>query len=116
MKLKRYSIPYYKPLEYELEHLQYDRAANKVDHPSNSDPNHPIYFKDCSDAFAGATQQIYVMENVHYEQMMIQKETERIEIPTDGFYENISTGEETDYTDEVEEFQNGLLADYFASE
>ena len=109
MKLGKYSIPYYKQLEYELNNLQYDRVANKVDHPANTDSNHPIYFKDCSDGFSGATYHIYTRENIHYEQMMIDKETAKIEIPSDGFYESISTDEEQDYLDEIALFQNSLL-------
>ena len=108
MKLKKYSIPYYKQLEYELEHLQYDRVSNKVDHPANSDSMHPIYFKDCSDGFAGATQQLYTMENVHYEQMIVEKETEKIKIPSDGFYESISLDEPEEVYDEIELFKQSL--------
>ena len=41
--------------------------------------------------------------------MMIDKETAKIEIPSDGFYESISTEEDTDYLDEIALFQNSLL-------
>ena len=109
MKLKRYSIPYYKQLDYELSNLLYDRATGKVDHPHNSDSNHPIYFKDCSDAFAGATEQIYLYEHVHYETMLIEKETERMDIPDDGFYSSIDYGSsDEEIEDEIAMFQNDL--------
>ena len=109
MKLKRYSIPYYKQLEYELSNLLYDRATGKVDHPHNTDPNHPVYFKDCSDCFAASTQHIYVNEHVHYEDMLIAKETEKMTIPDDGFFSSISIdGTDDDIEDEIAMFQNDL--------
>lgn len=108
MKLKRYSIPYYKQLEYELSNLLYDRSTGKVDHPHNTDPNHPVYFKDCSDCFAAATQLIYVNEHVHYEDMLIEKETEKMSIPDDGFYSSISLTDDAEIEDELKLFQEGL--------
>ena len=108
MKIKRYSIPYYKQLEYELSNLLYDRATGKVDHPHNTDSNHPVYFKDCSDCFAAATQMIYVNEHVHYEELIIEKETNKLDIPSDGFYENISLTDESEIEDELALFQDGL--------
>lgn len=109
MKLKRYSIPYYKQLEYELSNLLYDRATGKVDHPHNTDPNHPVYFKDCSDCLAGATFHIYTREHVQYEMMIIEKETDKVEIPDDGFYSSIDiTGTDDDVEDELALFQDGL--------
>lgn len=111
MKLGRYSIPFYRQLEYELQNLNYDRSLNKVDHPHNPNGNKPIYFKDCSDAFSGATFHIYTRENVHYETMMIEKEVDKIEIPDDGFYRDISH-EEVEYDNDVyDEFNNSLLSD-----
>lgn len=108
INLQRYSIPYYGQLQYELENLLYDRAANKVDHPHNSDSNNPIYFKDCSDAFAGATEQIYLREHIHYEQMMIDKETEKLELKSDHFYDDISLDDPDEVQDEIAEFQQSL--------
>ena len=108
MKLKRYSIPYYKQLEYELSNLLYDRATGKIDHPHNTNPNHPVYFKDCSDCFAAATQLIYINEHVHYEELIIEKESDKLDIPSDGFYENISLTDDTDVEDERALFQESL--------
>ena len=51
-----------------------DMATNKVDHNNNPDPKNPIWFKDCSDGFAGASCHIYTREHVQYEQMMMEKE------------------------------------------
>lgn len=108
-KLGRYRIPYYKPLEYELLNLNKDLATNKVDHPKNSDPNHPVFFKDCSDGLAGATMSLYLHEHVQYEQAMIEKELDKVEIPDDGFFSSIShESDETDYEDEIALFQQDL--------
>ena len=111
MKLKRYSIPYYKQLEYELSNLQYDRSTNKVDHPHNSNSNKPIYFKDCFDGLQGATYHIYTREHVQYEQMMIEKEVDKVEIPDDGFFSSINTVETEYDEDEVLKFQNDLYGE-----
>ena len=113
MKLGRYSIPYYKHLEYELKNLNYDRALGKVDHPHNPSGK-PIYFKDCSDAFSAATFHIYTRENVHYETMLIEKETEKIEIPDDGFYSTLSHEEEFFDDSEFDEFTSSLLGEDLA--
>ena len=109
MKLGKYSIPYYRQLEYELENLIYDRAADKVDHPHNTNPSKPVYFKDCSDALFGATQHIYTREHIQYEQMIIEKEVDKVEIPDDGFYASIShDSDDTGYEDEIALFQQDL--------
>lgn len=109
MKLKRYSVPYYKQLEYELENLVYDRSSDTIDHPHNTNSNKPVYFKDCSDAFAGATYHIYTREHVQYEQMIIDKETDKVDIPDDGFFSSISHDSvDEDIIDEIQEFQNDL--------
>ena len=108
MKLQRYSIPYYRQLEYELENLIFDRAANKIDHPHNTNSDKPIYFKDCSDALAGATMGMYLHEHVQYEEMIIEKEVDKVQIPDDGFYASIGTSEEMDIEDEVKMFTDGL--------
>lgn len=110
-KMGRYSIPYYAQLDYELRNLLYDRGANKVDHPHNPNGAEPIYFKDCADAFAAATFHIYTRENVRYEQMQIDKETERLEIPDDGFFSRIGFEEEDDDPDAAAEFQSGLYGE-----
>ena len=110
-KLGRYSLPYYRPLEHELVNLNKDLATNKVDHNHNPDPNHPIWFKDCSDGLAGATYDLYIREHLHYETMMMEKELEKIEIPDDGFFSSISTEEEGEIEDEMKLFEQSLYND-----
>lgn len=110
-KMGRYSVPYYKQLDYELTNLIYDRSTGKVDHPHNNDSNNPVYFKDCSDGFAGASFHIYTRENVQYEKMMIEKETEKLNIPDDGFFSTLSYEEEEEDVDKVLEFQNDLYGE-----
>jgi hypothetical protein len=111
-KLKRYALPYYKPLEHELINLNKDMATNKVDHPKNTNPNVPVYFKDCSDGLAGATFELSINEHIHIEQILIDKELEKVEIPSDNFYESISLDEEKDYIDEIELFKAELEDDF----
>ena len=110
-KMGRYKLPYYKPLEHELLNLNKDLATNKVDHNNNPDPNNPIWFKDCSDGFAGASFHIYTREHVQYETMMIEKELEKVEIKDDGFFSSISTEEEQDIEDELKMFTDGLYGE-----
>lgn len=108
MKLKRYSVPRYRQLEYELTNLQYDRASGKVDHPSNPNAAEPIYFKDCSDAFAGASFHIYTRENVRYEEMILEKEASKVQMESDGFYDDIGTESPTETEDWQAEFISSL--------
>lgn len=110
-KLDRYGLPYYKPLEHELVNLNRDLATNKVDHNHNPDGNNPIWFKDCSDGLAGATHNLYIREHIQYEQMMIEKELEKVEIPDDGFFSTISTDEEGDIEDEMKLFTDSLYGE-----
>lgn len=110
-KLGRYRLPYYKVLEHELVNLNKDLATNKVDHNHNPDPNNPIWFKDCFDGLQGATYHIYTREHVQYEQMMIEKELEKVEIPDDGFFSTIGTDEEGDIEDEMKLFTDSLYGE-----
>lgn len=110
-KMGRYKFPYYKPLEHELINLIKDLSTNKVDHPNNPNPNLPIYFKDCFDGLQGATFHLYTREHVQYETMMIEKETEKIKIPDDGFFSTISTEEEKDIEDELKMFTDSLYGE-----
>ena len=110
-KLGRYRLPYYKVLEHELVNLNKDLATNKVDHNHNPDPNNPIWFKDCFDGLQGATYHIYTREHVQYEQMMIEKELEKVEIPDDGFFSTIGTDEESDIEDEMKLFTDSLYGE-----
>lgn len=112
-KMGRYSIPYYKQLEYELTNLLYDRGSNKIDHPHNTNSNKPIYFKDCADAFSGASYLIYTREHIQYETMQIEKETEKLNIPDDGFFSTLSHTEVEDDFDAIDEFQNSLYGEDF---
>ena len=108
-KMGRYKLPYYKPLEHELLNLTKDLATNYVDHPNNTNPNEPVWFKDCSDGVAGASFLLYTKEHVQYETMMVEKETEKLEIPDDGFFSSIGYEEEEYDTDEYKAFEDGLL-------
>ena len=110
-KIGRYKLPYYKILEHELVNLNKDLATNKVDHNNNPNPNDPIWFKDCFDGLQGATFHIYTREHVQYEQMMIEKETEKIKIYDDGFFSSISTEEEKEIEDELALFTNDLYGE-----
>ena len=110
-KLGRYKIPYYKPLEHELLNLNKDLATNKVDHNNNPNPNEPIWFKDCSDGVAGATFELSIREHIQYEQMMIEKELDKVEIPDDGFYSTIGTNEDNEIEDEMKLFTDGLYGE-----
>lgn len=110
-KIGRYALPYYKQLDYELQHLMYDRSTNKVDHPHNPNANEPIYFKDCADALAGATIGLYLREHIQYEEAIIEKETEKLDIPDDGFFSTLSHVYEEEDVDEIVEFQNNLYGE-----
>ena len=108
-KMGRYKLPYYKVWEHELLNLTKDLATNYVDHPNNTNPNEPVWFKDCSDGVAGASFLLYTREHVQYETMMIEKETEKLEIPDDGFFSSIGFEEEEYDTDEYKAFGDSLL-------
>ena len=110
-KMGRYALPYYKPLESELKELLYDRGSNKVDHPRNPDSSNPVHYKDCSDGLAGATFLIYTREHVQYEALEIERETERLDIPDDGFFSSLSTSEAADDVDAELEFQRELYGE-----
>lgn len=107
-KLGRYRLPYYKPLEHELVNLNKDLATNKVDHNHNPDGNNPIWFKDCFDGLQGATYHIYTREHVQYEQMMMEKELEKVDVPDDGFFSSIGTDDSSDMEDEMKLFTDSL--------
>ena len=92
MKKNMYSMPYYERLDYELNHLLMDLFSNKVDHPHNADSKNPTYWKDCSDALAGASYHLYTMEQVEFSD--ITKEQEEIDLESDDFYSSISLDED----------------------
>lgn len=105
MKVGMYSIPYYEQLEYELKNLQRDLGTGKIDHPHNKDSSNPVYFKDCSDAFAVASFHIYTRERVDYDTTKINRAVEKIK--SDGFYDDL-----LDYSDEEDDvtmFEDNLL-------
>lgn len=110
-KIGRYRLPYYKVLEHELVNLNKDLATNKVDHNNNPNPNEPIWFKDCFDGLQGATYHIYTREHVQYEQMMMDKELEKVEVPDDGFFSSIGTNDADDVEDEMKLFTDGLYGE-----
>ena len=110
-KIGRYRLPYYKVLEHELINLNRDLATNKVDHNNNPNPNEPIWFKDCFDGLQGATFHIYTREHIQYEQMMMEKELEKVEIEDDGFFSSIGTDDMADVEDEMKLFTDGLYGE-----
>lgn len=112
-KMGRYKLPYYKTWEHELLNLTKDLATNYVDHPHNTNPNEPVWFKDCSDGVAGASFLLYTKEHVQYEQMMMDKELEKVEIPDDGFFSSIGVDDEQDVEDEMKLFQDSCLGEDF---
>jgi hypothetical protein len=77
MKLGMYRLYRVPRLEYELENLVYDRYLGKVDHPPNSDPEHPVYWKDVTDALAAASFHLSVYENLSYEDLQVSAEVEK---------------------------------------
>lgn len=113
-KMGRYKLPYYKTWEHELINLTKDLATNYVDHPHNTNPNEPVWFKDCSDGVAGASFLLYTKEHIQYEQMMMDKELEKVEIPDDGFFSSIGTDDEQDIEDELKLFQDSCLGEDFS--
>jgi hypothetical protein len=72
MKLGMYSLYDVPRLRYELENLVIDAYVGKVDHPPNTDPTNPMYFKDVSDSLAAASFQLAVFEDLSYEDMVTQ--------------------------------------------
>lgn len=112
-KMGRYKLPYYKTWEHELINLTKDLATNYVDHPHNTNPNEPVWFKDCSDGVAGASFLLYTKEHIQYEQMMMDKELEKTDIPDDGFFSSIGTDDEQDIEDEMKLFQDSCLGEDF---
>ena len=113
-KMGRYKLPYYKTWEHELINLTKDLATNYVDHPHNTNPNEPVWFKDCSDGVAGASFLLYTKEHIQYEQMMMDKELEKVEIPDDGFFSSIGTDDEQEIEDEMKLFQDSCLGEDFS--
>ena len=111
-KIGRYKLPYYKPWEHELLNLTKDLATNYVDHPHNTNPNEPVWFKDCSDGVAGASFLLYTKEHVQYETMMIEKELQEVEIPDDGFFSSLGIeDDDKDIEDEMKLFQDSLYGE-----
>jgi hypothetical protein len=72
MKLGMYRLYHIPRLQYELENLVYDAYVGMVDHPPNTDPANPVYFKDVSDTLAAASFQLAVFEDLSYEDMTSQ--------------------------------------------
>jgi len=101
MKLKMYRLYPLPRLQYELENLFYDKLSGKVDHPPNSDPSNPIYFKDCTDALACSSHQLAIYENLSYEDLMVTMEVEKAR-------KLLRVGEEDE---EVEDFYGAVAAD-----
>jgi hypothetical protein len=73
MKLGMYCLYDVPLLRYELENLVYDPYVGKVDHPPNTDPVNPVYWKDISDSLAAASFQLAVYEDLSYEDMATQE-------------------------------------------
>jgi hypothetical protein len=72
MKLGMYRLYDVPRLRYELENLVYDAYVGMVDHPPNTDPTNPVYFKDVSDTLAASSFQLAVFEDLSYEDMTSQ--------------------------------------------
>ena len=113
MKVGLYSVPYYEQMETELSELQKDIGTGKIDHMNNPNPSKPMHFKDLIDAFAAASFHLYTRENISYEDLIIQQGLEKVQdrIPSDGWYESISTEEEQDIEDELALFQKDLYGE-----
>jgi hypothetical protein len=101
MKLGMYRLYPVPRLQYELENLVYDKFLGKVDHPPNSDPVNPVYWKDVSDSLAGASFHLSVYEDLSYENMMVQSEIEKARHQgnpdaeeEDDFYSSLADGED----------------------
>jgi hypothetical protein len=73
MKLGMFRLYDLPLLRYELENLVYDPYVGKVDHPPNTDPANPVYWKDVSDSLAAASFQLAVFEDLSYEDMATQE-------------------------------------------
>jgi hypothetical protein len=69
MKLGMYRLYDVPRLRYELENLVYDAYVGMVDHPPNTDPSNPVYFKDVSDTLAASSFHLAVFEDLSYEDM-----------------------------------------------
>jgi hypothetical protein len=101
MKLGMYRLYSVPRLQYELENLVFDAYVGKVDHPPNTDPSNPVYFKDVSDSLAAASFQLAVFEDLSYEDLTVTAEIAKArassgnedEEPED-FYGDIDGGED----------------------
>jgi hypothetical protein len=128
MKLDMYRLYYVPRLEYELENLVYDRYLGKVDHPPNADPEHPVYWKDVTDALAGASFHLSVYENLSYEDLQVSAEVEKArkgrqseEVDEDSedfysdlvdgedFYSSIDSPDEIDLSDPLDKMMRDIL-------
>lgn len=108
VKRGMYSLPYYNQMKVELEELWKDFATGKVDHQANSNPNKPVHFKDVCDGWAAASFHIYTRESIRYDEQDIEKQAEKIDEESDGFYDDLSTEEEEEWKDEKEEWIGDL--------
>jgi hypothetical protein len=106
MKLGMYRLYPVPRLAYELEHLVDDPVAGMVDHPPNTDPSNPVYFKDVSDSLAAASFHLSVYEELSYEDLMVSGEVAKARsqraVAEDGeedFYSDIDEGGEDFYSD-----------------
>jgi hypothetical protein len=97
MKMHMYQIYPIPRLKYELENLVFDPYVGKVDHPANSDPANPVYFKDVSDSLAAASFHLSVRENLSYESLEVEAAVQQAR----------SRGAKED-KDEEEDFYSGL--------
>lgn len=113
MKVELYSFPYYKQMETELTELQRDMNTGVIDHMNNPNPSKPTHFKDMTDAVAGASFHIYTRENISYEELIIQRGLEKVQdrVPSDGFYESISTDDDMEIEDEMKLFTDSLFGE-----
>jgi hypothetical protein len=107
MKLGMYRLFMVPRLKYELENLVYDPYVGVVDHPPNSDPTNPTYFKDVSDSLAAASFQLAVFEDLSYEDMVAQGVLAKARAGVAGgdepedFYGDLGDGE--DFFSDIEE-------------
>jgi len=77
MKLGMYRLYPCPALAHELENLRLERFSGVVDHPANSDPSNPTYFKDLTDAVGGASFQLSVFEQLSYEDILVNAEVSK---------------------------------------
>jgi hypothetical protein len=117
MKLSMYMLYPIPRLKYELENLVYDPVAGKVDHPVNSDPTNPVYFKDVSDSLAASSMQLSIYENLSYEDLMVVSEISKARLSRkvsdddeEDFYGEVSADEEDFYSD-VASFEDKEILD-----